>query len=178
MNLNELARQVHDENCRAGWWDSFPNKADRIPTARMLVVTELAEAAEGARKGLMDDHLPHLKMFDVELADAAIRLLDLAGALGVDVASRPHNLDALCEFVYGDKENDLERLDYIVGRVGYERTSLLAHEWIVAALHRIFALAEFHNIDLLDIIEQKRAYNAQRADHKPENRAKEGGKKL
>lgn len=177
MNLNELARQVHDENCRAGWWDSFPNKADRIPTARMLVVTELAEAAEGARKGLMDDHLPHLKMFDVELADAAIRLLDLAGALGVVIK---HN-----EFSrwwalnrYTLMANDLERLDHINMWIGIGSIVPSRKWWIKSTLRRIFALAEFHNIDLLDIIEQKRAYNAQRADHKPENRAKEGGKKL
>lgn len=34
----------------------------------------------------MDDHLPHRKMFDVELADVAIRLFDLAGAMRIDLA--------------------------------------------------------------------------------------------
>lgn len=47
-----------------------------------LVVTEIAEATEGERKNLMDDHLPHRKMGEVELADALIRLLDMAGRYG------------------------------------------------------------------------------------------------
>ena len=33
----------------------------------------------------MDDHLPHRLMIEVELADAVIRIADLAGALGIDL---------------------------------------------------------------------------------------------
>ena len=40
---------------------------------------------EGDRKNLMDDHLPHRKMIEVELADAVIRIGDLAGKLGLDL---------------------------------------------------------------------------------------------
>ncbi|XUM19805.1 hypothetical protein ACRAVF_19255 [Bradyrhizobium oligotrophicum S58] len=38
----------------------------------MLIVSEIAEAMEGERKSLMDDHLPHRKMVEVELADTLI----------------------------------------------------------------------------------------------------------
>ena len=51
----------------------------------MLIVSEIAEAKEGHRKGLMDDHLPDRPMIEVELADAMIRIGDLAGALGLDL---------------------------------------------------------------------------------------------
>lgn len=53
----------------------------------MLAVSELAEAMEGHRKDLADDKLPHRKMFEVELADALIRIFDMAGApeLGLDL---------------------------------------------------------------------------------------------
>ena len=37
---------------------------------------------EGARKGLMDTHLKHKSMMEVELADAIIRIFDLAESKG------------------------------------------------------------------------------------------------
>ena len=50
-----------------------------------LVHSEISEAMEGHRKLLMDDHLPTRTMLEVELADAVIRILDLAGGLGLDI---------------------------------------------------------------------------------------------
>src|SRR4051812_7282747 len=40
-----------------------------FPTRIALCHSELSEALEGHRKNLMDDHLPHRKMAEVELAD-------------------------------------------------------------------------------------------------------------
>ena len=51
----------------------------------MLIVSEVAESMEGARKGLMDDHLPHRTMEEVELADALIRIFDYCGGFGFDL---------------------------------------------------------------------------------------------
>lgn len=51
----------------------------------MLIVSELAECMEGERKNLMDTHLPHRRMAEVELADVLIRLFDYAGAYGYDL---------------------------------------------------------------------------------------------
>lgn len=57
-----------------------------VPTLLMLIVSELGEAMEGHRKNLMDDHLQHRPMLEVELADAVIRIMDMAGGMGYDLA--------------------------------------------------------------------------------------------
>jgi NTP pyrophosphatase (non-canonical NTP hydrolase) len=46
------------------------------------------------------------------------------------------------------------------------------------ALIRIFHLGGAMGFDLGRAIQEKMIYNSERADHKPENRAKEGGKKI
>ncbi len=89
--INELVRDIHSKNIVAGWWvdpvtgEDLLSNPYVIGTKLMLVVTEIAEATEGFRKNLMDDKLPHRSMVEVELADALIRILDLAGALGCDL---------------------------------------------------------------------------------------------
>ena len=122
----------HGASVSAGWWahsstgldlrEVIRNPADDMQrllagalVAQKLCLghSEISEAMEGHRKGLMDDKLPHRPAIEVELADAVIRLADLAGAL---------------------------------------------------------------NLDLGGAIAEKMAYNAQRADHKPEARAAAGGK--
>jgi NTP pyrophosphatase (non-canonical NTP hydrolase) len=86
MNLNELAKTVHAANAK--WWHDIEtgqpiqrNKGELL----MLIVSEVSEAMEGERKGLMDDKLPHRRMAEVELVDAIIRILDYAGGFGYDL---------------------------------------------------------------------------------------------
>jgi len=77
---------------RSGWWTDLQTGLPKIPEAvnipekLMLIVSEVAEAMEGDRKDLQDDKLPHRKMLEVELADALIRICDLAGYLKLDLA--------------------------------------------------------------------------------------------
>ena len=64
-----------------------PTPASQESTANTAtkIASEVSEAMEGHRKLLMDDKLPHRTMLEVELADAVIRVFDLAGGLGLDV---------------------------------------------------------------------------------------------
>ena len=85
--INEfLVAPTHLANKK--WWldlETGEPKERNVPEMLMLIVSELAEAMEGHRKGLQDDKLPHRSMLEVELADALIRLLDLAGGLKLDL---------------------------------------------------------------------------------------------
>jgi NTP pyrophosphatase (non-canonical NTP hydrolase) len=86
-----LQRICHEASRSAGWWhdlhtgEPIIERPHVVGEKLMLVVSEVAEAMEGHRKGLMDDKLSHRKMIEVELADAMIRICDLAGALGLDL---------------------------------------------------------------------------------------------
>lgn len=105
--INSLADSVHEANTK--WWTDLETgeRLNRnIPEMLMLTVSELAEAVEdapqynmvvmevtkalsrameGIRKDKMDDKLPHRKAFEVELADAVIRIFDIAAGFGLDL---------------------------------------------------------------------------------------------
>ncbi len=89
VGLNVLTQEAHGASRSAGWYDDPTTGIAierNVPEMLMLIVSEVSEAMEGHRKGLMDDKLPHRSMIEVELADLLIRTADLAGYLGLDLA--------------------------------------------------------------------------------------------
>src|ERR1700744_2242861 len=84
--LNQLAKDIYEANHH--WWHDLHTgeKLDRNKgELMMLIVSEVAEMLEGCRKNLMDTHLTHRKMEEVELADILIRVFDYAGGFGWDL---------------------------------------------------------------------------------------------
>jgi NTP pyrophosphatase (non-canonical NTP hydrolase) len=90
-SVQTLADVCHGVASECGWWTD-PKTGESLKGKRnvgemlCLVHSEISEAMEGHRKNLMDDKLPHRPMIEVELADAMIRILDLAGGLDLDLA--------------------------------------------------------------------------------------------
>ncbi|KKM97749.1 hypothetical protein LCGC14_1164920 [marine sediment metagenome] len=92
MNINELIAQAHETALKKGWWDDDPPTMSKL----MLIVTEVAEAAEELRDGVAEangydvinyEHVSGAKPegFSTELADILIRVADLCGRYNIDL---------------------------------------------------------------------------------------------
>jgi NTP pyrophosphatase (non-canonical NTP hydrolase) len=102
MNIKEIQQEIHKVNVEKGFWDEDRNVGEML----MLVTSELGEAIEAHRKGrfadmedfsirgidrsctedFVNDFEYDIKdTFEDEIADAVIRLLDLAAGLNINL---------------------------------------------------------------------------------------------
>lgn len=133
MNINELAKEVHENAVAHGWWEKPPT----LPEALCLIHAELSEALEEYREGNpliygtcalaaedckfsgVCDRVGHPgegegidgpckpEGIAVELADVILRTLDLMAALGVDVDAvvmAKHKYNLGREYRHGGKD--------------------------------------------------------------------------
>ena len=94
-DLTAIAAEITRTRIAKGF--ATPDHLNICPTCKqspmmaklMLIVTEVAEAAEELRKVVVtpEDHTIQLQKFGEEMADQIIRICDVTGALGVDIAA-------------------------------------------------------------------------------------------
>lgn len=116
LTLNELGKRAF-ENAKAKGFHDTPNP---IPTRLMLIVSELSEAMEADRK---NQRAPKTQLgryrlaavrfetfikdtFEDELADAVIRIVELAAAEGIDLDTHVEmkmQYNATREYKHGKK---------------------------------------------------------------------------
>lgn len=188
---NELRDAIYSHNVKAGWWDA-PVREDGTTIA--LIHSELSEAWGGFKMDIPDDHLPQYPNVVVELADAAIRIYDFFG-------HKKWDLEKAIEVVYVLQAEEpllpFENMDIAeyFSDVHYHVSAALEgvrKDQIMQIADGVLDIAAFELAIALDMIYgcvswgwplekaigDKRAYNANRADHKRENRVKENGKKF
>lgn len=100
MTLETLQTEAHENSARKGFWDEIREANALGDTGKvrslineklMLVNSELVEAMDELRSGHAVDEVYEgdkgkPEGFGVEIADAIIRLFDLAGGLNLEVA--------------------------------------------------------------------------------------------
>lgn len=167
-NLNELAKEIYEANKKKGFHDKEYSNEHYL----MLVITELSEAVEADRKekkadlNRLESWLKEDKEFFTEpfvwfikdtvadeLADAIIRLLDLAGLRGVHV-------------VYEEPYSVMLSSFNLAVYMFYLSTSLNSYgeldELVSLTVGSIEALAHSLNIDIWRHVDLKLKYNATR----------------
>lgn len=181
LDIEYEAARVHEANKK--WWHDLDTgeRLDRnVGEMCMLMASELAEAMEGARKDLMDEHLPEFTSEEVEIADTVIRAMDyLAGR------NLPFIRDAfiIIEPIPEDTNTGELLLTLVEGvtliaKIAYMDSPAADEGYVVSAfIAKCFIYAHHRKLRLAQAYEAKMAYNAVRADHQLEHRKGVYGKK-
>ncbi len=167
MDYNELARRCHENAVKHGFWKNNPSNEHCL----MLVITEIAEMVEADRKGkyapkenMMKDGFDkdifekyYKNTVEDEMADIAIRLLDLAGKHGYSIRVNSRiKLIRRCFVLRTIPENAFVLCVYLCG---YYLPQVLSIE---ANLAYLYVWAESLGIDLERHIAMKMKYNESR----------------
>ena len=185
MGINEMKDRAYDIACKHGWYEQKRSNIHEL----MLVVSELGEAVNADRNGkyanrerfenvLKEFHVPFSYAFNQcikdtvedELADAAIRILSMAGFNSADLEEEPFSEEGLEKLVKAanngltisdnpEKFTFPEELSMVFsGIMGVLQEGASMGDVLV----NIYVIAYRRGIDLKWHIEQKMKYNEER----------------
>lgn len=166
MNYNELKEKAHSNAVNHGFWKERQSNEHCL----MLIITEVAELVEADRKDNRADVYNFLvcnasqRAFETyvkntiedEFADIAIRLFDLAGALGIDF----DKMKPCRYFRAFDKFSFTENAFGLVK--GLSRDVIAIEKRVQFGIAYIEGWANSLKIDLPDFINRKMKYNKMR----------------
>lgn len=164
--LREFYTDCHARNVKAGWWTDLATgvaKKRSVGELFMLMVTELVEAYDAYLTREFDDKLPCYPGFGVELGDLQIRLADFCGALLAGSIVENSDADNPGDKMFGGIckiARQYEAIRKTDAAIGEPETG----DFIPAQ-------------DVGAMVVAKLEFNANRPDHKIENRLKEDGKR-
>lgn len=194
MDYVQLFKEVHALNAK--WWVNIETgepEVQRLDVKVALVITELSEAIEGVRKPtLMDDKLPHRRAVEVEMADAVIRIADIAGADRAELS--PQLRRGQTDVILVAKAQDGTSIDVKTVTQDWDDDQIGSIFTIMKyvmgiEVHRFWSDCAFsialieafctkYGYDLWAAVEEKNVYNKTRLDHQLENRRQADGKKV
>lgn len=183
IDFNALRDRAYKCACEHGFHDTELSNGHLL----MLVITELSEAVEADRKGkyfkgistferefnrysaLVDENKRFECAFEKyvkdtvpdELADAVIRLLDLAGLRGISLELANGDIDDCIEdMAEACKDETFTESIYSISTLPVRYDGLYDfHTTVNDMVLSIFGLAKYLEIDLFWHIEQKMKYN-------------------
>lgn len=186
--MAHLIAVCHGASVKNGWWSDLETGTalDRnFGEMQILICTEIKEAHDAVVSECACDKpgLEDMPGEVEELADIVIRVCDLAG--GYSFKYFAEMFDASSRVRITDPEYTYLSMFKLVGGsfdAARKAENIGGDSNVVAPLVMLVRLcerrAELAGWNILDAIARKLAYNAVRADHKPENRKLAGGKKL
>ena len=179
MNLNELRDRAYKTACDKGFHDVELSNEHWL----MLVITELSEAVEADRKGkranvsafkAREEDVDEFN-FEIdfrecikdtvedELADACIRLLDLAGYRGIDLTETEEMIDIALSEEYPDCNLSFTDWIYSITECAFGKHSDDLDRVVNDMFVELFCFAKLIlNIDIEWHINQKMKYNEPR----------------
>ena len=176
-----LANRVHADNVARGWWtnpETGEFLVDRhVGDMLMLVITALAGAFDAFDTCAADDKVPQFPGVTVELADAVIRVLDTAGRhcplFGQEFAIE----SAKTQTFLKSKRHFMEGCVIVASAMEAHRKRQPFDTELARFVGWALRMSHAMGLQFCEAFLAKYAYNAERADHKLENRRLDGGKK-